>query len=76
MEKFTNDNIEFFNHIIKELNDFDCDENRDVQFQYVEIRYLLGYKFSFCFLKNGKKTNFLQRIWNSKYDRERFNLEV
>ena len=76
MEQFTNDNIKFFDQIILELHDFDYDENWGIQFQYVEVPYLLRYGFSFCFLINGKESKFLQRTWNSKYDRERFNLGV
>jgi hypothetical protein len=76
MEQFTNDNIKFFDQIIKELQDYDYDENWEIQFQYAEVPYLLRYGFSFCFLKNGKETKFLQRTWNSEYDRERFNLGV
>ncbi len=76
MENFTNDNIEFFNQIIRELNHFEYDQEWDIQFQYVEIPYLISYGFSFCFLKKGKETKFLQRTWDSKYDRERFNLGV
>jgi hypothetical protein len=78
MERFTTDNIAFFNELKIELADFKAIDDSTVDFIYIEITQLLYYAFSIAMRQSKLDLShqFIVKIWDAKYDGHRFKLGI